>query len=88
MHKRILTLATIHGDTDKAAAHKRHAESEVLSHVAEEARTPGPATCEVVAVFKGENGDRLELAVTDWAEAAALEVGQTYRLTPVLIAED
>ena len=73
-----VTLVTLHGDTDHAAAQKRHAEQEILRRVPEDKRTEVP--CDVVAVFKSDNAT-LELTISDWKDVVGLENGAFYELT-------
>lgn len=42
--------------------------------------------CEVLGVFTGENGARLELPVTDWAFAATLRIGTNVLVSTVVSA--
>lgn len=70
MSTRTFTLATVHGDTDRKAAEDRHADAQAVAGVPREARTAAP--CDVQAVYLDEAGGRIEIYVTDWAEAEAL----------------
>lgn len=80
MHLMMKVIA-VHGDRDKAAAHKRHEERQIRENVPEDKRTPGPEKTAATAVLQAEDGSTMELMISDWDEAAALEQGMVCDVT-------
>lgn len=85
-----MICVAVHGETDEATAQRMlDNESRFLKGTDGQPIPMGHwprAKCEVLAVFTGENGAKLELPVNDWGFASTLRIGTEVVVSTVVSA--